>query len=105
MTLALVPKPVSLSVVSQAHLIESDGLGQGPPQHVQVRRLIQGQPVAQPGVDLHRLGEQLRPPAPRLDPSVAGLEGAGDAGRAFQGPVVTLPATSKGSRSGTFPPL
>ena len=33
-TLALVPEPVSLSVVSQAHLIEGDRLGQRHPQHV-----------------------------------------------------------------------
>ena len=33
-TLALVPEAVSPSVVSQAHLIEGDRLGQGPPQHV-----------------------------------------------------------------------
>ena len=55
---------------------------------MQIGLFGEGQPAAHVGVDLHRLGEQLRPPALRLDPPVAGLEGAGDAGRAFQGPVV-----------------
>ena len=59
-TLALVPEPVSLSVVSQAHLIEGDRLGQRHPQHVQVRRLVQGQPVSQPGVDKERRNGRMR---------------------------------------------
>ena len=60
-TLALVPEPVSLSVVSQAHLIESDGLGQGHPQGVQVRRLVQGQPTPQPVVEWSPVGEYSTP--------------------------------------------
>ena len=37
-------------------------------------------PAPHPGVDLHRLGKELRPPAFPLTPSAAGLEGTGDVG-------------------------
>ena len=86
--LALVAEAVSLPVLSQFRLVQRDRLSQWDSQGVEVRLFGKGQPAAQPGVDLDRLGEQLRPPALRLHPTPAGLEGAGDAGGAFQGPVV-----------------
>ena len=85
--LALVAEAVSLSVLSQFRLVQRDRLSQWDSQGVEVRLFGKGQPAAQPGVDLDRLGEQLRPPALRLHPTPAGLEGAGETGGAFQGPV------------------
>ena len=82
--LALVAEAVSLSVLSQFRLVQRDRLSQWDSQGVEVRLFGKGQPAAQPGVDLDRLCEQLRPPALRLHPTPAGLEGAGDTGGAFQ---------------------
>ena len=44
-------------------------------------------PAPHPGIDLHRLGKQLRPPALRLNPTAAGLEGAGGASRSWLSPA------------------
>ena len=94
--LALAAEPVRLYSSSHPHLVERGRLRWGHSQHVEVRSLVEDQPVPQPGVNLNGFGEQLRPSASGLHPPVAGLEGAGDAepaldpigGRALQGPVV-----------------
>ena len=78
----LVPETVRLPIASKLRLIERRS------QRVQVRPLGEGQPDPHPCVDPHCLGEQLRPSIFRLDSTQAGLEQAGDAGRAFQRPVV-----------------
>ena len=83
--LALVAEAVSLSVLSQFRLVQRDRLSQWDSQGVEVRLFDIRQLAPQPVVDLHRLGEQLRPPPLRLHPPLAGLEGAGDAGRASCG--------------------
>ena len=70
-TLALVAEAVRLPAVSKLRLVKRDRLGQGQPQGVQIRLLGEGQSVPHVGVDLHRLGEETRPPALGLDPSVA----------------------------------
>ena len=55
--LSLVAEPVRLPAPPHLRFV------QGHPQHVQVGGIVEGQPVPQSGVDLHGLGEQLRPPA------------------------------------------
>ena len=64
----LVAEPVSLVARSQVCLIQHDLPGEGHPQGVEVWLFGEGQPASHVGVDLNRLGEQLRPPALGLHP-------------------------------------
>jgi len=69
-SVALIPDSVRFPSRVQLRLVQRDGLGQGHPLPVQIGGIVQRQPAPESGVDLHRLGEELRPPAPGLNPSV-----------------------------------
>ena len=76
MPLALVAVAILTEAVSQPRFIKGDGLTKGQPQGMEVGFLGEGELASKVVVYLHRLGEQLRPPALRLDPFLARLVGA-----------------------------
>ena len=69
MPFALARELVSLPVRSQSLLVLDDRPVQGHPKHVQTVSLAEGQLVPNSDVVLHHLGEEIRLPALRLDPS------------------------------------
>ena len=79
-SLALVAEPVSLLSESHLCLIARYCLVEGHSQGVQVGFLGEGEPASHVGVDCDGLGEQFWPSALRLNPSLAGLVRAPDAG-------------------------